>query len=61
MFFNTGANMIDQHLAEYKAQRTQLERQIIAVDGAIQALERLQREYAAEEGEGVEDGRQNTD
>lgn len=35
---------IDQHIQEYRQQQEQLRRQLIALDGAIQALERLKGE-----------------
>ena len=35
---------LTHHLTEYRAQIEQLQRQIIALTGAIQALERLQKE-----------------
>ena len=36
--------MIQEHLDEYRKQLSELQKQIIAITGAIQALERLQRE-----------------
>ena len=40
--------ILEKHLDEYRQQRAQLQRQIDALDGAIQALERL-REAAKSE------------
>lgn len=35
---------IDAHITEYRQQAEQLRRQLIALDGAVQALERLLKE-----------------
>ncbi|MCH8517476.1 MAG: hypothetical protein LAT68_14215 [Cyclobacteriaceae bacterium] len=35
---------LHEHLTEYRKQRDELQRQLIALTGAIQALERLQQE-----------------
>lgn len=42
-------NTLTEHLQEYYKQLDQAERQAAAVRGAIQALERLQKEYIAEQ------------
>ena len=51
---------IDKQLTEYRQQREQLKRQLDAVDGAIQALERL-REAAKSEGVKEHDNGNRTD
>lgn len=43
--------MIDQHITEYREQIEQHRRDIIALQGAIQALERLQKEQEGADGE----------
>ena len=52
--------MLEQHIDEYKQQRAQLQRQLDAVDGAIQALVRL-REAAKSEGVKGNDNGNRTD
>ena len=52
--------MIDKQLTEYRQQRAQLQRQLDAVDGAIQALVRL-REVAKSEGVKEHDNGNRTD
>ena len=42
--------MLEQHIDEYKQQRVQLQRRLDALDGAIQALERLRDEQEADGG-----------
>ena len=48
--------MLEQHIDEYKQQRAQLQRQLDAVDGAIQALERLREAAKSEEVKEHENG-----
>ena len=48
--------MLEQHIDEYKQQRAQLQRQLDAVDGAIQALERLREAAKSEDVKGQDNG-----
>lgn len=41
---------IHEHIQEYRAQQEQLKRQLAALEGAIQALERLQKNQEAKDG-----------
>ena len=43
-------NNIQQHLTEYRKQLESAQRQVIALTGAIQALERLEREQEDDNG-----------
>ena len=38
-------NNIQQHLTEYRKQLESAQRQVVALTGAIQALERLQKDH----------------